>query len=67
MTETRINSFNIEPLVFEIENVIKNGLKVLLKDYIDRHDLLERTGSKNLAGLIIFAIANDIYSIKKPN
>jgi hypothetical protein len=43
MTETRINSFNIEPLVFEIENVIKNGLKVLLKDYIDRHDLLEKT------------------------
>jgi hypothetical protein len=43
MTESRINSFNIEPLVFEIENVIKNGLKVLLKDYIDRHDLLEKT------------------------
>ena len=43
MTESKIDSFNIEPLVFEIENVIKNGLKVLLKDYIDRHDLLEKT------------------------
>ena len=32
-----------------------------------RQDLLERTNSKNLAGLIIYAIANDIYSIKKPN
>ena len=43
MTESKIESFNIEPLVFEIQNVIKNGLKVLLKDYIDRHDLLEKT------------------------
>jgi hypothetical protein len=43
MTESKIDSFNIDPLVFEIENVIKNGLKVLLKDYIDRHDLLEKT------------------------
>ena len=43
MTESKIDSFNIEPLVFEIENVIKNGLKVMLKDYIDRHDLLEKT------------------------
>ncbi len=30
-----------------------------------RQDLLERTNSKNLAGLIIYAIENDIYSIKK--
>jgi hypothetical protein len=43
MTESKIDSFNIEPLVFEIENVIKNGLKVMLKDYIVRHDLLEKT------------------------
>ena len=43
MTENKIDSFNIEPLVFEIENVIKNGLKVLLKVYIVRHDLLEKT------------------------
>ena len=43
MTKSKIESFNIEPLVLEIENVIKNGLKVLLKDYIDRHDLLEKT------------------------
>ena len=43
MTESKIDSFNIEPLVFEIEKVIKNGLKVMLKDYIDRHDLLEKT------------------------
>ena len=43
MTESKIESFNIEPLVFEIQNVIKNGLKVMLKDYIARHDLLEKT------------------------
>lgn len=31
-----------------------------------RQNLLERTNSKNLVGLIIYAIANDIYSITKP-
>jgi hypothetical protein len=43
MQENKINSFNIEPLVIEIENVIKKGLKTILKDYVDRHELLEKT------------------------
>ena len=43
MTESKIDSFNIEPLVFEIENVIKNGLRVVLKDYMNRYELLEKT------------------------
>ena len=43
MPENTSDSFNIQPLVFEIENVIKNGLKVMLKNYIDRYDLLEKT------------------------
>lgn len=30
-----------------------------------RHDLFERTAARNLVGLIIYAIENDIYSIKK--
>ena len=43
MNNTKISSFNTEPLVIEIENVIKKGLNVLLKDYISRYDLLENT------------------------
>jgi hypothetical protein len=43
MQENKINSFNIEPLVIEIENVIKKGLKTILKDYVDRYELLEKT------------------------
>jgi hypothetical protein len=43
MTENSSDSFNIQPLVFEIENLIKNGLKVILKNYTDRYNLLEKT------------------------
>ena len=35
--------FNIEPLVIEIEKVIRNGVKHILKDFIDRYSLLEKT------------------------
>ena len=37
------NNFNIEPLVFEIENIIKKGVNTILKDYMNRYDLLEKT------------------------
>ena len=37
------NTLNIEPLMLEIENVIKQGLQTILKEFIDRHELLERT------------------------
>ena len=43
MTESKNCQFNIEPLVIQIEKEIKNGLKVILKDYINRYDLLEQT------------------------
>jgi hypothetical protein len=43
MSESTIDQFNIEPLVINIENLIKNGLKLILKDYINRYDLLEKT------------------------
>ena len=43
MSELKKNNFNIEPLVFEIENVIRRGLTTILKDYIDRYELLENT------------------------
>ena len=40
------NNFNIEPLVFEIENIIKKGVNTILKDYMNRYDLLEKTHSQ---------------------
>jgi hypothetical protein len=35
--------FNTEPILLEIENVIKNGLTSLLSQHLDRYELLERT------------------------
>ena len=43
MNQLTKNNFNIEPLVFEIQNVIKRGLNTILKDYTDRYELLENT------------------------
>jgi hypothetical protein len=43
MPESKIDMFNTEPLVIEIENVIKKGLKNIFKDYMDRYELLEKT------------------------
>jgi hypothetical protein len=37
------NNFNIEPLVLEIQNVLDNGLKKILKDYINKYNLLNET------------------------
>jgi hypothetical protein len=42
MTELT-NNFSIEPLVLEIQNVINKGLKKILKDYIDKFNLLDMT------------------------
>jgi hypothetical protein len=39
----KVNSFNINPLVIEIENVIQEGLHKILSDYTDRYNLLEKT------------------------
>jgi hypothetical protein len=43
MSTNKKESFNIEPLVYEIENVLKNGLNKILNEYIHRYDLLEKT------------------------
>jgi hypothetical protein len=43
MTEIQNDTFNIEPLVSEIKNVISKGLQTYLKNYIDRYELLEKT------------------------
>ena len=46
MKHMNSTTFNIEPLVIEIENVIKNGLSVILKDYTERFELLEKTNKQ---------------------
>jgi len=46
MSENKIDCFNTEPLITEIENVIKKGLKQLLNDYMSRYQLLENTHKK---------------------
>jgi hypothetical protein len=39
----KMNNLNMEPLISEIENVIRDGVKNILKDYINRYELLEET------------------------
>jgi chromosome segregation ATPase len=51
MTDNKTDNFNIRPLVSEIENVIKNGLNIILKDYVTRCESLENTHSKILSVL----------------
>ena len=38
-----MNIYNTQPLLNEIENVIKNGLDKMLARFLQRYDLLERT------------------------
>jgi hypothetical protein len=40
------NNFNTEPILNEIDLVIKKGLSKILKDYTDRYNLLESTHKK---------------------
>jgi hypothetical protein len=42
-TTKKANMFNLNPLVIEVEEVIKNGLNKILVDYMDRYELLEDT------------------------
>ena len=37
------NIYNTQPLLNEIENVVKNGLDKILAKYLERYELLERT------------------------
>jgi len=39
-TTNKANMFNLNPLVIEVEEVIKNGLNKILGDYMDRYELL---------------------------
>ena len=39
----RTIDFNTDPILNDINNIVKDGLTKLLDKYIDRHQLLERT------------------------
>ena len=43
MSEEKIEGFNTQPLMLEIENVIRSGVKTILKDFMNRYELLEKT------------------------
>jgi hypothetical protein len=43
MQPANSNSFDIQPIMTEVEKVIQCGLNKLLVNYIERHELLERT------------------------
>jgi hypothetical protein len=46
MTESKVEHFNTQPLLIEIENVIKSGLNSILTDFLYRYNLLEKTHNK---------------------
>lgn len=39
----KVNLFDLNPLVIEVENVIQKGLNKILENYMDRYTLLENT------------------------
>ena len=44
MCENKNNTpFNVGPLMVDVENLIKSGIDTILKDFINRYDLLENT------------------------
>ena len=43
MSEEKIDCFNTQPLMSEIENVIRSGVKTILRDFMTRYELLEKT------------------------
>ena len=43
MSEIRTFNFNTQPLLNEIDNVIKRGLSNILQDFVNRYELLENT------------------------
>ena len=43
MSEEKIDCFNTQPLMSEIENVIRSGVKTILRDFMTRYELLENT------------------------
>ena len=45
-TDNNINALNSEPLINEVENVIRKGINNLLGNFSDRYLLLEDTHSK---------------------
>ena len=46
MTENKYTTFNTEPLLNKINDLLKSEVTVLLSDFMDRHNLLENTHSQ---------------------
>ena len=43
MLRNNISDFNINPLLSELDNVIRKHMNIMLNEYIDRFNLLEQT------------------------
>ncbi len=57
MSEIKMENFNTDELVLEIENVIKNGFKKILKNHINRYEMLEETHKQIMS---LPSIANEL-------
>ena len=59
-----MDSFNTDELVLEMQNVIKNGLKKILKNHINRYELLEETHKQIMS---LPSIANELNKNNNKN
>jgi len=57
MSELKMDSFNTNELVLEIENVIKTGLNKILRNHINRYEMLEETHKQIMS---LPSIANEL-------
>jgi len=54
--------FNTEPILSEIDNVIKNGLTKLLSEHLNRYELLEKTHQAIMSLPSVLSELNNPYS-----
>lgn len=61
--QSGLMQFNIQPILDDIDNVIKNGLAKLLDEHLNRYELLEKThkGIMNLPSVV-----NEVSSLSVP-
>ena len=61
--QSGLMQFNIQPILDDIDNVIKNGLSKLLDKQLNRYELLEKT---HTAIMNLPSVVNDINSLPIP-
>ena len=61
--QSGLMQFNIQPILDDIDNVIKNGLSKLLDEQLNRYELLEKT---HTAIMNLPSVVNDINSLPIP-